>query len=112
MLRIQLRRKRTNLIPVRGVRNLDRSGSLNAPGLLVHLFDEHLLRTSHGLDLLQVTAEIADLVKRIPRGHSNGDFAGHVGNGHRHVEEVPFGMIQENRVLNCCSSRSAERQDK
>ena len=108
MLGIQLRRKRTGLVPIGGVRNLDRSRTLNPPRLLVQLFDKQFLRIRKGLHLLHVAAKVADLVKRIPRGHSHGDFTGHVGNGHRHVEEMPLRMIQKDGVLNCRLCSSAE----
>jgi len=61
MLGIQLRRKRTNLVPIRRVRNIDRSCALNAPRLLVRLFDEQFVRIRKGLHLLHVTAKVAYL---------------------------------------------------
>src|SRR5712692_7771410 len=112
MLGIQLRCERTRFIPIRRVGNLDRSRPLDAPRLLVYLFSECLLRTYERLYLLHVTAEVADLVERIPRGHPNNHLARHIGNSHRDLEEMSLRMIQENRILNCCSCRSAERQNK
>src|SRR5260370_14289357 len=112
MLGIKLRGKRTRFIPIGRVSNLYRSCSLNAPRLLVHFFDECFLGAGKCFNLLYMTAEVTNLVERIPSGHAHEHFAGYVGNGHRHVEEMPLGMIQQDHVLNCCSGRRTESQDK
>ena len=112
MLGIELRGKGARFIPVRGVRKFDRARALDTPRLLVHFFDECLLQTGRCLHLLHVTAEVANLVERIPRRHLHKHFASHIGNGHRYVEEMPLGMIQEDGILNCCSGRRTEREDR
>src|ERR1700674_5749542 len=94
MLGIQLGCKWTGFVPVRRVRNLDRSCALDTPRLFVDLFEESLLRAGERLHLLYLTAEVAYLVQRIPCGHAHKHFFGHFWNGHRHVEEMPLGMIQ------------------
>src|SRR5216684_622459 len=112
VLGIQLRRKRASLIPISCINNLDRSRALNAPCLLVRFFDKCFLGAGKRFHLLHVTAEVADLVERIPRGHPDNHLVRHIGNGHCHVEEVPLGMIQEDGVLNGCPGGRAEGQDK
>src|SRR2546423_1446366 len=90
---VEWRGKGPRLIPVSAVRDFDCSRTLDMPRLLVHLVDEYSPRICKRLHLLHVTAEVTNLVERIPCRHPHNPFASHIWNAHRYVEEMPRGMI-------------------
>src|SRR5712664_2641842 len=112
VLGVQLRRKWTNLIPEDCVLNFDRAGPPDPPGLLVEFFDRRSFRPRERFDLLYALAEVPDLIKRIPNRHLHNYFPAYIRNVHRHVEEMPFGMVERRNILNRCIAGSTECQDK
>src|SRR5437899_2403796 len=112
MLGIELRAERSGFVPIRRITKLNRSRSPNAPRLLVQLFDGCFFCSYEGFHLLDVRAEIANLVEGIPRGPFNRDFSRNIGNGHGQVKQVPLGMFQRNAVVNRGVAGNAEHQQR
>ncbi len=92
VLRVQLRRKWANIVPVDVVLNFKRAVPSDPPRLLVHLFDRRSFRSGESFHLLHAFAEISNLVERIPRRHLHRYLTVHIRYGHRHVELVSLRM--------------------
>src|ERR1700732_3711407 len=106
MLAIQLRGKRAGLIPVDCVSNSDRFAATlapDAPGQLVDFFDgwrlairryggprvrRWLHRSLSNFHMLDMRAEVANLIQRVPRRNLDEDFILDIRNGHRYVKQM------------------------
>jgi len=66
---IELRVEGPGVIPKSGVLNSDCASSFDLPGELVEFFYSDFLPVGKSLDLLNVTAEIANFVERVPGSH-------------------------------------------
>jgi hypothetical protein len=117
--RIELRAEGSGIVPVGGVVNRDSSGRMNDPSLLVYFFDWKSHVAHEGIYFLDVVAEIANLIKGIPRGHLDRDFASNVRNRHGDVKQMIFWLSERNFVMDSpqCTRRSrpkrnSEGQDK
>src|SRR5271170_4676810 len=100
MLSVELRGEWPSLIPIRGVAQRDRPTRRHAPGLLVQLLDGHAPAIGKRRHLRDVTAEIADLIERVPGRHLHNDLVVHIGNRHGYRENMLFGVCQRNVVAN------------
>src|SRR5436309_15577877 len=74
VLTIELRGERAVFIPIGII--ADRNGPLPRypPGLLIQLFNGPYFCTSKGRNIVDVTAEVANLIEGVPCRHLHGDF--------------------------------------
>jgi hypothetical protein len=75
--------------------------------LLIQLFDGRYFCTGKDRNILDVTAEVANLIERVPSRHFHGDFARDIGNGHRHMEEMLFRVCERHFVSDGGVARGA-----
>src|SRR3984893_7973279 len=108
MFAVQLGREGPSFIPVRGVTNRDGPFPVDAPSLLIHLFERSFIRTNECLDLLHVRAEIAYLVEGVPGGHLHRHFAGDFRNLHGDVKKMALRMRDRYFITNRDSRRTRE----
>src|SRR3954447_17225789 len=90
VLSAQLRREWAGFIPIGAVLQLNGSARLYFPRLLVDFFDRRACCAHMSFHLLDVAAEIPDLIQRIPPRHLNGHFARDVRNSHHDVKQMSF----------------------
>ncbi len=98
---IELGAERARIVPESGIGNFYRARGIDVPGELVEFGDFDFLVVGEGFDLLDVTAEVADLVKGVPRGHLEIHFAVDIGDFHRDAKEVLLWMGQRDGVVDC-----------
>jgi len=63
-----------------------------------------------GFHLPHVSAEIANLIQRVPRGHLHGNFLFDIRDRHCHVEHMLFGMFERHAVMDRSVGCGAERE--
>src|SRR5215469_7288094 len=108
MFRVELRAERPRIIPERIVGDLHLAVALHPPGQLVQLLNRGLLTIHARRNPLHMAAEIADLIKRIPRRHLQIHVPLHVRHFHRYMEKMLFRMLQRNRIANFSVNGSCE----
>ena len=95
MLGNQLRTKRPHIVPKGCVRHLYRSRAHHAPCQFVQFVDFHFIAVDRCFHLLNMTAEVANLVQRVPCGHLQFHLSLHVWYFHGHAKQMLLGVSRE-----------------
>jgi hypothetical protein len=111
MIGVELRVEGADVVPEGGVFYGNGAVGFYGPGELVELFDRDLLAVCGGFDLLNVTAEIADLVKGVPRGHLEFELVVNAGDFHGDVEKVLFRIGEGDFVADGGGGGGGEEQE-